>query len=370
MPDEHNFGPPGLTVGLEEELMILDAETLGLVSAIESLLGEAPVGEVKPELMESVLEIATDPCPDIPALAGELLQLRRHVDSAAREHGLRMGSSGTHPFALWEDQRIVRRERYRGLVEALAFVARQELVFGTHVHVGVDDPEKAIHVANGLRDLLPLLVGLAANSPFWRGLETGLLSTRIPVFRCFPRVGVPPFYASWEDYRRRVALMTETGLIDDYTYLWYDVRPHPRLGTVEVRAMDSQSRPEHTIAIAALVQCLVKRLSDSFVEPGQLVETPWELIDENRWLAVRHGLDAELVDPRTAERRSLRAQLGTMLADLADDAQELGCADELAAVNELLDAGNGAMRQLRVYQANHDLHEVVVEVVDQFLPAD
>ena len=160
---------------------------------------------------------------------------------------------------MWEDQRIVARPRYRDLISALRFVARQELIFGMHVHVGLDDPDKAIHVANGMCVHVPVLLGLSANSPFWRAGTTGLASTRTPIFRAFPRVGIPPDYEDWEDYERRIEFMIEAGVIEDYTYLWHDVRPHPNFGTVEVRVMDSQTHIEHSLGLAALVQAMVAR---------------------------------------------------------------------------------------------------------------
>src|SRR5437588_4959004 len=178
---EHNFTGPSYTIGVEEELMIVDEGSLELASAIESLLQEAPAGEIKPELMESVLEISTDPCRNTREVADQLGDLRRQVSASAAGKGLRIGSAGTHPFAMWEDQRIVARERYRGLVSSLAYVARQELLFGMHVHVGIDDPDKAIHVADGMRVHVPVLVAIAANSPFWRADATALASTRTPI---------------------------------------------------------------------------------------------------------------------------------------------------------------------------------------------
>ena len=186
--------------------MILDAETLELVNAIETLLEPAPTGEIKPELMESVLEISTDPCPDITVAGTQLRALRGQVIDTAAGKELAIGSAGTHPFAMWEDQRIVARPRYRDLISALRFVARQELIFGMHVHVGIDDPDKAIHVATGMRVHVPVLLGLSANSPFWRADRTGMASTRTPIFRAFPRVGMPPSYRDWEDYAERIAL--------------------------------------------------------------------------------------------------------------------------------------------------------------------
>src|SRR5947208_14577800 len=293
---EHMFRAPSYTIGIEEELMILDAETNELANAIESLLEPTPAGEIKPELMESVLEVSTDPCPSTAVAAEQLRALRQQVAQTAARRDLVIGAAGTHPFAMWEDQRVVARPRQRELSSALRFVARQELIFGMHVHVGIDDPEKAIHVANGMRVHMPVLLALSANSPFWRADSTGLHSTRTPIFRAFPRVGIPPTYRDWEDYERRIEFMVESGAIEDYTYLWYDVRPHPNFGTVEVRVLDAQTRVEHTLALAALVQAMVKELAEHFEEGKKLSRYPYEMLDENKWLAARHGLDAHLVD--------------------------------------------------------------------------
>jgi carboxylate-amine ligase len=370
----HNFRPPSYTIGVEEELMILDEGSLELAQAIESLLEEAPAGavagEIKPELMESVLEICTAPCADAREAGRQLRALRRQVAETAANKGLRIGSAGTHPFAMWEDQRIVARPRYRGLVSSLAFVARQELIFGMHVHVGIDDPDTAIHVADGMRVHIPVLVALTANSPFWRADATGMASTRMPIFRSFPRVGIPPRYRDWVDYERRIEFMMRSGVVEDYTYLWYDVRPHPNLGTVEVRAMDSQTRVEHTIGIAALVQALAKELAEHHRAGRQLSEYPWEMLDENKWLAARHGLDGELVDLPSADRVGAR-ELGRRLLDrMREHSQELGSEAELEGVADLLDHGTGAHRQRMVYDANRDLREVTSEIVAATAPTD
>jgi len=362
---DHRFEGPRYTVGVEEELMILDATSLDLVSAIDSILGEEPPsGRIQPELLESVLEIATSPCADIPTAAAELVSLRALARDRAHGQGLEIGAAGTHPFARWEDQRVVSADRYRGLVRSLGFVARQELVFGMHVHVGMADPEETIHVANGLRPHVPLLIALSANSPLWRGELTGLMSSRVPIFRAFPRVGLPPRFASWADFEQRVETMTACGMIEDYTYLWYDVRPHPGLGTIEIRAMDSQTRVEHTIALSALVVSLVKLLTDEFQRGlAPPVDPPWEVLDENRWLAARHGLEAELFDHAAGERRGARALTEALLERLAPHARELGCEHELEGIHDLLANGNGALRQQIVYEANHDLHELMAEIV-------
>jgi carboxylate-amine ligase len=365
---EHRFSGPDFTVGVEEELMIVDADTLDLVNAVESLLADAPRGTIKPELMESVLEIATDPCPTLDEAAIQLAELRRQVRDMASEQGMRIGSAGTHPFAMWEDQRIVARPRYRDLVSALRFVARQELIFGMHVHVGIDDPEKAIHVANGMRVHVAVLVALAANSPFWRADSTGLVSTRTPIFRAFPRVGIPPAYTGWEDYQRRIGFMVDSGVMEDYTYLWYDVRPHPNFGTVEIRACDAQTRVEHTIALTALIQAMVKELAEHYDAGGELSDYPWEMLDENKWLASRHGLDGELVDLPGNERVQAKALARRLVDRLREHAQDLGAADALEGIEDLLAHGNGASRQVVVYEANHDLREVMAEIVAATAP--
>jgi len=359
-----NFTGPSCTVGIEEELMILDSESLGLTNGVEALLEDAASSEdIKPELMESVLEIATKPCAGVPQAAAELRALREQVRNIARGRDLCIGSAGTHPFAMWEDQRIVARPRYRDLISALRFVARQEIIFGLHVHVGVDGADKAIHVANGMRVHVPVLLALSANSPFWRGDNTGLASTRMPIFRAFPRVGIPPAYEDWEDYQRRIAFMVEAKVIEDYTYLWYDVRPHPNFGTVEVRAMDAQTRVEHTLALAALIQAMVKELGEHYDSGQELSHYPYEMLDENKWLAARHGLDGNLVDLPSREPVATRALARRLLDRLGGHAQDLGCADELSGIEDLLERGNGAARQVVVYEANHDLREVMAEIV-------
>jgi glutamate---cysteine ligase / carboxylate-amine ligase len=360
---EHDFKGHHFSLGIEEELMILDADTLELVNAIESFVEPAPVGAIKPELMESVLEISTEPCRNTVEAGAQLRALRGHLISTASEKGLTIGSAGTHPFGLWEDQRIVARPRYRELISALRFVARQELIFGMHVHVGVDDPDKAIHVANGMRVHLPVLLALSANSPFWRGDTTGLASARTPIFRAFPRTGVPPTYTNWADFERRIEFMVDAGVLEDYTFQWYDVRPHPNFGTVEVRVMDSQSHIEHTLGLAALTQALVRELADHYDSGVELSSYPFEMLDENKWLAARHGLEGELVDLPSAELVPTRDLARRLLDRTRGVAEDLGSAADFDGVEDLLERGNGASRQVVVHEANHDLREVMAEIV-------
>jgi glutamate---cysteine ligase / carboxylate-amine ligase len=214
-----------------------------------------------------------------------------------------------------------------------------------------------------MRVHVPVLLGLSANSPFWRAAVTGMASTRTPIFRAFPRVGVPPTYEDWADYERRIEFMITAGVIEDYTYLWHDVRPHPMFGTVEVRVMDSQTHIEHSLGLAALVQALVRELSEHFDSGQRLSRYPFEMLDENRWLAARHGLQGELVDLPSSERVPTRALARRLLDRMREHCADLGSLSELDAVEDLLTRGNGAARQVVVYEANHDLREVMAEIV-------
>ena len=358
-----NFTGPSYTLGIEEELMILDPETFNLQNAVESLLEDSPNGEIKPELMESVLEIATQPCRTAPEAREHVRALRRRVAEIAESKGLSIGSAGTHPFAMWEDQRISSAERYRELVSALRFVARQEIIFGLHVHVGVDDADKAIHITNGMRVHVPVLLALSANSPFWREQATGLSSTRMPIFRAFPRTGMPPTYKDWADYESRIGFMVDSGTIKDYTYLWYDVRPHPNFGTVEVRAMDAQTRIEHTLGLAALIQAMVKELAEHYDAGGELARYPYEMLEENRWLAARHGLEGQLVDLPHKRLVSTKELARRLFARLRPHAQDLGAELQFDGIEDIIERGDGASRQRIVFEANHDFNEVVREIV-------
>ena len=365
-PVEHRFTGPSYTIGIEEELMLLDRDTLELRSMVEDMLEAVPEtdGDVKPELLESVLEVSTTPCRNTNEAGAQLRELRRQVQRTAADQNLAIGSAGTHPFAKWEDQRIVARPRYRELVAALGFVARQELIFGMHVHVGIDDPDKAVHVANGMRVHIPLLLALSANSPFWRGQATGLLSTRTPIFRAFPRVGIPPLYRDFEDYATRVRFMMASRSIEDYTYLWYDVRPHANFGTVEIRVADAQTRVEHTLGLAALIQAMVKELAEHYGSGKPLSDYPHEMLDENKWLAARRGLDGDLVDLPSENRVATKDLARRVLDRMREHADDLGSGDELAGVEDIIDRGTGADRQVVVYEANRDLRELMSEIVN------
>jgi glutamate---cysteine ligase / carboxylate-amine ligase len=363
---DHKFGGTPFTLGIEEELMICDAETLELAQAIEVIVGDLPEGlpgEVKPELMQSVLEVATRPCANITEAAEQLRELRRCVREVAARNGLAIGAAGTHPSAHYEDQLIVDRPRYRELAAELRWIAEQEVIFGTHVHVGIDDAEKAIYVADGMRGYLPLLLGMSSNSPLWQGKTTGMMSSRTPVFRAFPRVGIPPYYGTWEIYSHRVEQMMKGGAIPDYTYLWWDVRPHPNLGTVELRVFDQQTRVEHTIGFAAFALALAHRLALDYEEGVPSIEYPHELIDDNKVRAALLGIEGRLIDfDQGLEVPAEEMTLG-VIEDLRENARALGCEDELVGLVDLVESGTGARRQLDWLRDHGDIDGLMEEIV-------
>jgi carboxylate-amine ligase len=368
---DHRFGAgPPLTVGVEEEYMLVDGGSFDLVSGVEPMLDVAAKSEfadrLKPELMQCVLESGTVVCDGIAQAEEDLRQIRRYAAGLARDHGMRLGAAATHPFSLYEHQKITARDRYRMLVEMLQYVARRELVFGMHVHVAVPSPESCLCVMEGLLIELPVLLALSANSPFWRGEATGLMSTRAMIFASFPRSGLPPRFTNYDDYAESVGFMEATGAIGDYTHLWWDVRPHPRFGTIELRVMDVQTRVEDTVALAAYVQCLVKQLLDE-IDAGQPpVSYHRMLLAENKWLAARYGLDAPLMDLGAGRRVKVPARTlaKRRIRELKPIARELGCAEQLARVEWMLEKGTGAQRQLQVWNANRDIVEVAEEIAN------
>src|SRR3989475_100185 len=316
--------------------------------------------------MQSVLEIATPVCHTPGEVADQLRRIRGYVCDIAREQGLRVGSAGTHPFSLFERQRITARDRYRALVDQMQYVARRELIFGLHVHVAVDDPEKAIQVVNGLLLDLPVLLALSASSPFWRGEPTGLASTRQLVFAAFPRSGPPPRFEDYADYAEVVGQLERTGCIADYTHAWWDIRLHPRLGTVEIRVCDAVTRMEEAVALTAYCQALVKHYCERYERGDEIPSYHRILVTENKWLCARYGLEAPVMDLATGRRNRVPvAQLiRRTVKEIEPHARELGSYRELEGIAEILERGNGADRQLRVFNANRDIVEVVREIAD------
>jgi carboxylate-amine ligase len=368
---DHAFGAGDpYTLGVEEEYMLLDAETFDLVQHIDTVLAAVHGHELEPrinaELMQSVLEIATPICRTASDVEEQLRKIRAYVCEIARSDGMRVGSAGTHPFSLFERQRITARDRYRTLVDQLQYVARRELIFGMHVHVAVDDAEKAIQVVNGLLAHLAQLLALSASSPFWRGEPTGLSSSRQMVFAAFPRSGPPPRFKDYADYAAVVGQLERTGCIADYTHIWWDIRLHPRLGTIEIRVCDATTRLEDVVALTAFCQALVKHYCERY-ERGETIPSYHRILTtENKWLAARYGLEAPVMDLATGRRNRVPiAQLiRRTLKEIEPHARELGSERELEGIRDILSRGNGSDRQLRIFNANHDIVEVVQEIAD------
>jgi glutamate---cysteine ligase / carboxylate-amine ligase len=375
---DHRFGASDpYTLGVEEEYMLLDPTSLDLVQHIETVLeairGDELAHRLNSELMQSVLEIATPVCRTAGDVMHELAVLRGYVRDVARDQGLRVGSAGTHPFSLFERQRITAKDRYHALIDQLQYVARRELIFGMHIHVAVDDPDKAIQVVNGLLPHLAPLLALSASSPFWRGEPTGLASSRQIVFSAFPRSGPPPRFRDYADYASVVGQLERTGCIADYTHIWWDIRPHPKWGTIEVRICDAVTRIEDAVAIAAYCQALVKQLSERY-DAGEEIPTHHRILtSENKWLAARYGLEAPVMDLATGRRIRVPVSklLRRTLRELEPHARELGSERELEGIEDLLARGNSAAGQLRVFNANRDIVEVVRAIADatEALPA-
>jgi carboxylate-amine ligase len=368
---EHRFGTGDpYTLGVEEEYQLLDPETFDLVQHIETML-EAVTGHelearINAELMQSVLEITTPVCRNAGDVMRWLTKLRGYVTEIAHAQDTRVGSAGTHPFSLFERQRITAKDRYHALIDQMQYVARRELIFGMHVHVAVDEPEKAIQVVNGLLPHLAPLLAMSASSPFWRGEPTGLASSRQMVFSAFPRSGPPPRFRDYADYASVVGQLEHSGCIADYTHIWWDIRLHPRLGTIEIRICDAVTRVEDAVAIAAYCQALVKQLSERHDAGEEIPSYHRILTSENKWLAARYGLEAPVMDLSTGSRNRVPVArvIRRTISELRPHARELGSERELEGVLELLGRGSSSDRQLRVYNANRDIVEVARAIAE------
>ena len=343
---EHAFGSSApFSLGIEEEFQLVSAESYELVPRFDEIAEEANDERVRQELMTSVLEAATGVHGSVAEAVAEVREIRARLHDAAAEHGALIASAGTHPFSRWEDQEITDSPRYQGVVEKLRWVAERVAIFGLHVHVGIESPDTAVKIATGVRTWLPELLALSANSPYWQARDTGLASTRIQVFDTMPRSGLPPRLDSFADFEQLVARGVAAGFFPDYTYVWWDVRPHPKLGTIELRVCDAQTRVQNVAGLAALVQSLAATLAEHPSEPQ-----PRTLIAENRWRAARHGLDAELVDLATDRPRPAREAVRELLELAAPAAERLGCSAELGEIESVLERGTGADEQRHVYE--------------------
>ena len=355
------------TLGVEEEAMLLDPRTWALAHRIDELLPRLPSetqNKVSAETHGSAFEVQTGVAATVADAVSEIHGLRLQLERTLGTLGLRAAVSGTHPFAIWQEIAISGGERYQFVYGSMRELARREPTFALHVHVGIPDPETAIRVCDRIRVHLPILLALSANSPFWQGRDSGLASARTPLFQAFPRVGVPRAFGDYSAYVETVDLLIRTGAVPESTFLWWDVRPQPALGTVEIRIMDAQTRCGDTAALVALVAALVKLEA----EEGFATETAissQEVIAENRFLAARDGVDAELIDPDLEERIPVARLVPDLLDACRPHAEDIGCAAELSGVVDLL-ADPPAKRQIDTARNAPSLGRLVERLADRF----
>lgn len=361
---------PSFTLGIEEEYQSIDPVTRDLRSHIEFEILEKGRGilkeRVKAEMHQSVVEVGTGICRDIGEARQDLTELRREMIKLARANGLRLAAAATHPFADWRHQDIYDDPRYHTIVEDMQTVARSNLIFGLHVHVGVEDRETAIHLMNAARYFVPHILALSANSPFWLGMDTGLKSYRCKVFDKFPRTNVPDYFPSYGEYESFVNLLIKTNCIDNAKKIWWDIRPHPSFPTLEFRVMDLPMRLDETLAIAALIQATVAKLYKLHSNNQGFRLYRRLLIMENKWRAARYGLDGKLIDFGKQIEVPVKDLIYEYLHLVDDVVDELGSRHEINTIYKMLQDGTGADRQLRVFNATGgDLKAVVDYIISE-----
>jgi glutamate---cysteine ligase / carboxylate-amine ligase len=357
---------PSLTIGIEEEYQIIDPTTRELRSYITEILQEDELilREIKPELHQSIVEVGTTVCQTPAQARDELVRLRTLVRGLARKKDLCIAAAGTHPFSSWVDQEITPLERYVGVRQDMQDLAQQLLIFGTHVHIGIEDPEFLIDALNVSRYFLPHLLCLTSSSPFWVGRNTGLKSYRSVVFRNFPRTGIPRVMREYGDYSYLVERLVRTRCIPDASKIYWDVRPHHSYPTLEFRFADVCTRIEEAVCLAAILQAIVAKVWRLRRDNMTFRVYPADLIEENKWRAVRYGLDGRLID--FGKERELPArELIVELLDwfIADVVDELGSRAEVDYAYHILEEGSSADRQLKVYAETGELHAVVDSLV-------
>lgn len=341
------------TVGVEEEYQLVDPHSRALIPAVEGVISAGDGTHlITSELSRSCVEMVSPVFGTVAGLAEELPSLRRRVAGMAREGGAEIVAAGTHPFSEPTEQPLAGGAHNRRLEEEMGWVARTQAIYGLHVHVAVPDGDAAIRAVNELARRVPLLIALSANSPFWRGSDTRLASTRSKIFEMFPRSGLPPAFHDWEDFAGHVEALVASASIPDASWCWWDARPHLRFGTVELRAPDVQTDVAHTAALAALVQCLVASAG------GRAPEDP-VFVAENKWRAVRHGMDATFYDFTAREPVPARSLARGLVEEMRPVAQQLGCEEELGGVLEIVEGGNGAGRQRAAFEKSGSLEDLV-----------
>ena len=360
---------PTFTLGIEEEFQTIDPVTRDLRSHIHAEIlekGKIQLKErVKAEMHQSVVEVGTGICKNIKEAKLEVFELRRHMVKLAHDNGLRLAAAGTHPFADWHRQDIFPDDRYKTIVEDMQQVARANLIFGLHVHVGIEDKETTIQLMNAARYFLPHILALSVNSPFWMGRNTGLKSYRCKVFDKFPRTNIPDYFPSYGEYENFVNLLIKTNCIDNAKKIWWDLRPHPFFGTLEFRICDIPMRADETVALAALMQAVVVKLYRLYSSNMGFRLYRRMLIMENKWRASRYGLEGKLIDfGRQVElpARDLIEELLQFIDDVVDD---LGSREEIQYIRKILEMGSGAERQLRVFNETQDLNAVVDYIIEE-----
>jgi carboxylate-amine ligase len=356
------------TLGIEEEFQIVDPQTRELKSHVSEMLeeGKMLLGEqIKPEMIQSMIEVGTGICRNIQEARVDITNLRSIISSLARKKGLEIVAASTHPISHWQDQEIFEDERYELLVEEIQMVARSLLIFGLHVHVGVADPERAIHIMNAARYFLPHVLALTTSSPFWMGHNTGLKSYRSEVFKKFPRTDIPDHFDSHASFQRYIDLLIRTNCIDNGKKIWWDVRPHPFFPTLEFRICDIPTRVDDTIAIAALFQAIVAKLNKLIDKNLGFRLYRRMLIQENKWRAVRWGLDGKMVDFGKQKEVPVRDLVLELLEFVDDVLDELDSRKEVEHIHTILARGTSADEQLRVYNETGDLRSVVDMLIER-----
>ena len=360
---------PSFTLGIEEEYQTIDPHTRELRSHIHTEIleqGKILLEErMKPEMHQSVVEVGTRVCHNIKEAKEDVKQLRRDVIRLAQQNGLRLAAAGTHPTADWRTQEIYPDARYHTMVEDMQMVARANLIFGLHVHVGIEDRDVAIHLMNVARYFVPHMLALSTNSPFWLGINTGLKSYRCKVFDKFPRTNIPDYFPSWGEYENFIKLLIKTGCIDNPKRIWWDIRPHAYFNTLEVRVCDIPLRVDETIALAALIQATFAKLYKLFSTNQTFRLYRRALIMENKWRAARYGLSGKLVDFGKQQEVPARDLILEYLEFVDDVVDELDSRDEINYIHEILRMGSGADRQLRVYEETGDFNKVVDYIVEE-----
>ncbi len=356
------------TIGIEEEFQIIDPETRELRSRVNEMLeeGRMILGEqIKTEMHQSMVEVGTNICHNVQEARADVCRLRRTLNELAHNNGLRVAAASTHPFSHWADQHITDNERYYQLIEDIQHVARSLLIFGLHVHIGMEDRETAIHIMNAARYFLPHVLALSTSSPFWLGRNTGLKSYRSEIFKKFPRTDIPDYFTSASEFDNYVKLLVKTKCIDNGKKIWWDVRPHPFFPTLEFRVCDLPSRVDETIAIAALFQAITAKLYKLLKQNMGFRLYRRALIQENKWRAVRYGLDGKLIDFGKQEELPTRLLIEELLEFVDDVVDELGSRKELDYVYKIMEGGTSADRQLRTFERTGDLKAVVDQLIGE-----